>query len=66
MYLEELLKERKVMPVWNNENESYSECRKRIIDILLNEEYGFMPKECDNLTWETKSTEEKFWKVATA
>jgi len=50
--LENLIKERGLMPIWDEKAQSWEERRKEIIDLLCMEEYGFMPKEHDSLSWE--------------
>ena len=49
-----------VMPIWNEKEITWEERRKEIIDLLCEEEYGFLPKEHDKLTWEVVSEEERF------
>lgn len=50
--LETLLKERGLMPIWDEKAGSWEDRRKEIIELLCAEEYGFMPREHDGLTWE--------------
>ena len=51
MLLEKLLRERKLMHIWDEEAAGWESRRKEIVDLLCREEYGFMPREHDNLTW---------------
>ena len=50
--LKSILKERKLMPVWDEKNSDWVSRRKEIIELLCEEEYGFMPRKHDKLTWE--------------
>jgi len=50
--LESYLKERNIMPIWNEEVSNWETRRKEITELLCREEYGFMPREHDKLTWE--------------
>ena len=50
--LEELLRDRNVMPVWDGTAGDWESRRWAIVQLLCREEYGFMPKEHDELTWE--------------
>lgn len=58
--LKEMCDKLEVMPIWNEKEISWEERRKQIIELLCEEEYGFLPKEHDNLTWEVVSEEERF------
>jgi len=49
--LENTLKERGVMPIWNEKAMNWETRRKEIVELLCREEYGFMPREHDKLTW---------------
>ena len=53
--LKELFEKRKLMPVWDDASKDWEKRRKEIVNLLQEEEYGFLPREHDKLTW----TEEK-------
>ena len=58
--LKELCQQRGLMPVWEDTSKGWDERRKEIAEILCREEYGFMPKEHDGLTWEVESENDRF------
>ena len=49
--LSRILQDRNVMPVWDEKAAKWESRRKEIIELLCREEYGYMPKEHDKLTW---------------
>ena len=49
--LAEFLQKRNLMPIWNDKNVTWASRRQEIAELLCREEYGFMPKEHDKLTW---------------
>ena len=49
--LEKLKKDRGLMPIWDEKAGDWASRRREIIELLCREEYGFMPKEHDKLTW---------------
>jgi len=53
--LDDILKERGLMPIWNEKAIDWDSRRKEIAELLCREEYGFMPKEHDRLIWEEES-----------
>jgi len=55
-----IIKQLKLPEIWDEKEKSWEERRKEIVDILCEEEYGFMPKMHDNLTWEEVSEEKNF------
>ena len=57
--LDELVKEFNLPKIWNEEK-SWEIRRKEIVNLLCEEEYGFMPKMHDNLTWEEVSENDRF------
>lgn len=57
--LKEAIKSLRLPEIWDGEKD-WEERRKELLDILCREEYGFMPKEHDGLTWETVSEEDTF------
>ena len=50
--LEQHLRDRNVMPIWDENAGDWESRRREIIELLCREEYGFMPKEHDQLCWE--------------
>lgn len=58
--LQQMYMERKLMPIWDDRRICWEERRKEIIELLCREEYGFLPKQHDNLTWELVSEEPTF------
>ena len=51
---------RGVMTIWDENEKTWKERRKEMVDLLCREEYGFLPKQHDNLTWEVLSEEPTF------
>lgn len=49
--LDEICKKRNLMKIWPK-GDNWVTRRKEIIDILLEEEYGFIPKRHDKIDWE--------------
>ena len=49
--LAELMRERDLMPVWDEKTTDWESRRKEIAELLCREEYGFMPKTHDKMTW---------------
>ncbi|MCR4622923.1 MAG: hypothetical protein K5663_12665 [Clostridiales bacterium] len=49
--LEKLVKHRNLMTVWDATAGDWKSRRRETVDQLCREEYGFMPKEYDRLTW---------------
>lgn len=65
--LKSMLNERNLMPVWEEsrsdrtENQScWAAKRKEILNLLCEEEYGFMPKQHDSLRWEVLEEDTSF------
>lgn len=58
--LKELCEKRQLPVVWDEKKCEWNERRGKILELLLNEEYGVMPKNHDKLSWEVVSTDEKF------
>lgn len=58
--LKEMMQQRGLPAIWDETNGSWEERRKEIIDILCREEYGFMPREHDGLTWEVAEENPRF------
>lgn len=58
--LNKMYQERSLMPVWDETKGSWEERRKEIIEILCREEYGFMPREHDGLSWEVVEENNSF------
>ena len=58
--LSELVKEFNLPKLWDEKEISWEERRKEIVNILCEEEYGFMPKMHDDLTWEEISEDNRF------
>ena len=58
--LDKILQERKIMPIWNEKAIDWENRRKEIVDLLCKEEYGFMPKEHDRLTWVEETASKYF------
>lgn len=48
------------MPIWDEHRCSWEERRKEIVKLLCEEEYGFMPKQHDRLTWKVLSEDADF------
>ena len=53
--IDELLQERKLMPVWDEKKCDWPTRRREIVELLSREEYGFMPREHTDLTWEVET-----------
>lgn len=58
--LKELYNKRGLMPVWNENEKSWQERKAEIIKLLLEEEYGFLPRTHDNLTWKKETENPNF------
>ena len=58
--LEKMFQERNLMPIWDNTDGEWETRRKEIAELLCREEYGFMPREHDKLTWEEKPADFEF------
>ena len=58
--LAEFLQKRKIMPIWNEKTTSWTNRRQEIAELLCREEYGFMPKEHDKLTWTEEAAKYTF------
>lgn len=58
--LAKMLKERGIMPVWPDQTIPWETRRKEIAELFCREEYGFMPREHDALTWEVEEMYEIF------
>jgi hypothetical protein len=58
--LDNILKERELMPIWDEKAVDWETRRKEITDLLCREEYGFMPKEHDKMTWEVEPVKYTF------
>ena len=57
--LKDLLNSRNVPVIWDDKK-NWGERRKEIIDLLLKEEYGFMPKKPSDITFETDFEDDSF------
>ena len=57
--LADLCKKRNLMPVWENDI-TWEERRKQILDLLQKEEYGYFPEECDRITFEVVKEDNTF------
>ena len=58
--LREMYKARGLMPIWPDKTVDWETRRKQLIEILCEEEYGFMPAECNKVTFEVASEETNF------
>lgn len=58
--LKEIYDKRGLMSLWDKEGVDWETRRRQLLDILCEEEYGFMPVECDKVTCETVSEETSF------
>lgn len=47
-------------PVWADERDPWESRRQKIIQLLCEEEYGFMPKKHDRLSWQILTEEKNF------
>ncbi|OQB15294.1 MAG: hypothetical protein BWY15_00665 [Firmicutes bacterium ADurb.Bin193] len=48
------------MPIWNPQDKDWNERRSEIINILCNEEYGFLPPKPEKLSWEVVEEDNRF------
>lgn len=58
--LREICNARELMPIWDEKSISWEERRTQIIQMLCNEEYGFFPKECKEVSFEVLKEEKNF------
>jgi len=60
MKLENICRERGLMPIWNEKEISWKARRQEIVQLLCEEEYGFMPKMHDRISWKILSEDPDF------
>lgn len=58
--LRKMCEERRLPPVWDGMCESWESRRKNIVQMLCEEEYGFMPKKHDSFSWRILTEEKNF------
>src|SRR5690625_458909 len=58
--LNELLNERKIMPIWEHDDVPWTDRKKEIVQLLCEEEYGFLPPDPIDLSFEVLHVDQRF------
>ncbi len=58
--IEKMYQERHLPPVWDDAEETWEDRRRAILQLLCENEYGFLPRTHDNLTWRTVTEDPGF------